>query len=156
MTLTLIILAVIGVIWLVERSFAYIKLAIAALGFIAAGLLLIVADLERAILLSSYLMISIFAASCVKYKHSGLKLTVTDFPLAFAGTVPFFLVQYPLAITAVLTGGAALILAAVATLLYVSGPPISLEVRVWPAPIEWSGGHVSLRLGAVPACARPA
>ena len=21
----------------------------------------------------------------------------------------------------------------------------------WPAPIEWSGGHVSLRLGAVPA-----
>ena len=130
MTLTLIILAVIGVIWLVERSFAYIKLAIAALGFIAAGLLLIVADLERAILLSSYLMISIFAASCVKYKHSGLKLTVTDFPLAFAGTVPFFLVQYPLAITAVLTGGAALILAAVATLLYVSGPPISLEVRV--------------------------
>lgn len=26
----------------------------------------------------------------------------------------------------------------------------------WPAPIEWSGGHVSLRLGAVPAGARPA
>ena len=38
----------------------------------------------------------------VKYNHSGLKLTVTDLPLAFAGTVPFFIVQYPLAAIAVL------------------------------------------------------
>ena len=25
------------------------------------------------------------------------------------------------------------------------------NAHMWPAPIEWSGGHVSLRLGAVPA-----
>ncbi|MCX7313753.1 MAG: sulfatase-like hydrolase/transferase [Alphaproteobacteria bacterium] len=123
-------MATIGVIWFVERSFEHLKLAIAALCFSAAGLLFVVTDLERAILLTSNLAVAIFGASIVKYKHSGLKLIVTDFPLAFAGTVPFFLVQYPLAITAVLAGGASLILAAVATLLYVPGPPICLELRV--------------------------
>ena len=130
MTLTLILVAAIGVIWFVERSVEQLKLAIAALCFSAAGLLFVVTDFERAILLSYILGVAIFGASSVKCTHSGLKLTVTDLPLAFAGTVPFFLVQYPLAIIAVLAGGAALILAAAAALLYAPGPPISLEFRV--------------------------
>ena len=53
MILALIIVAAIAVIWLVERSAEQLRLAIAALGFIAAALLFAVADLERAILLSS-------------------------------------------------------------------------------------------------------
>src|SRR6202045_5499730 len=130
MTLTLILVAAIGVIWLVERSVEHLKLAIAALCFSAAVLLFAVADFERAILLSSILVAAIFGASNVKYNHSGLKLTVTDLPLVFAGTVPFFIVQYPLAAIAVLAGGIALILAAVAALLYVAGPPVSLEIQV--------------------------
>ena len=61
-----------------------------------------------------------FGASSVKYNHSGPKLVVADLPLAFAGTVPFFLVQYPLAVAAVVAGGITLILAAVAA-LYLRG-----------------------------------
>jgi phosphoglycerol transferase MdoB-like AlkP superfamily enzyme len=130
MTLTLIIVAAIAVIWLAERSVEYLALAIAAQGFVAAVLLFAVADFERAILLASILVAAIFGASNVKYRHSGLKLTVTDLPLAFAGTVPFFIVQYPLAVTAVLAGAVALILAAIAALLYAAGPPVALELRI--------------------------
>ena len=116
MMLILTIAAAIAVIWCAERSVEHLKLAIAGLCFNAAVLLFVVADFERAILLSSILATAIFGASSIKYNHSGLKLTVTDLPLAFAGTVPFLIVQYPLAVIAVLTGGIALILAAVAAL----------------------------------------
>ena len=128
MTLTLIIAA--GVICLAERSVEHLKLAIAAQCLMAVALLFVVTDFERAILLSSVLVMAIFGASNIKYNHSGLKLTVTDFPLAFAGTVPFFIVQYPLAVTAFCTGGIALGLAAAATLLYAAGPPIALELQL--------------------------
>src|ERR1700733_2168155 len=130
MTLTLIIVVAIAVICLAERSVEHLKLAIAALCLIAAALLFVVADLERAILLSSILVAAIFGASNVKYRHSGLKLTVTDLPLAFAGTVPFFIVQYPLAVTGVLAGAGAVVLAAVATWLTVTGPPLSLPLEL--------------------------
>src|SRR6185369_6645830 len=94
MTLTLIIVAAIAVIWWAERSVEHLGLAIAALGFVAALLLFVVTDLERAMLLSIIPVAAIFGASKVKYDHSGLKLIVTDLPLMFAGTVPFFVVQY--------------------------------------------------------------
>jgi hypothetical protein len=130
MTLTLIIVGAIAVVWLAERSVEHLTLAIAALCFAAATLLFAVTDFERAILLSSILAAAIFGASNVKWIHSGLKLTVTDLPLMFAGTLPFFIVQYPLAVTGVLAGGIALILAAVATLLYVPGTPIAGELQL--------------------------
>jgi Sulfatase len=130
MTLTLIIMAAIVVIWLAECSVEHLRLAIAALGFVAAVLLFVVTDFERAILLSSLLVAAIFGASSVKYKHSGLKLTVTDLPLVLAGTIPFFTVQYPLAVAAVLAGGVALVLAAAATLHYVAGPPVAPELQI--------------------------
>lgn len=130
MMLTLIIMAAIAVICLAERSVEHLKLALAALCSLAAVLLFAVADFERAILLSTILAAAIFGASTVKYRHSGLKLTVTDLPLAFAGTVPFFIVQYPLAVTAVFAGGIALALAAVAVLLYVTGPPVPIELQI--------------------------
>jgi hypothetical protein len=131
MTLTLIIVAAIGVIWLAERSVEHLRLAIAALCFSAAVLLLAVADFERAILLSSILAAAVFGASSVKYNHSGLKLTVTDLPLVFAGTVPFLIAQYPIAAMSVLVGGIALIAAAIAALLYVPGVPVSPELQVF-------------------------
>src|SRR6266436_5158001 len=129
MSLTLIIVAAIAVIWFAERSVEHLQLAIAALCFSATLLLFVVTDFERAILLSSILVAAIFGASNVKYNHSGLKLTVTDLPLVFAGTVPFFIVQYPLVTIAVLAGGIALILAAVAALLCMAGPPVSLGIQ---------------------------
>src|SRR4030088_2693581 len=130
MSLTLIIVAAIAVVWFAERSVEHLKLAIAALCFSAAVLLFVVTDFERAILLSSILAAAIFGASKVKHDHSGLKLTVTDLPLAFAGTVPFFIAQYPLAVAAVLAGSLVLILAAVAVLLTMAGPPVSLELQI--------------------------
>ena len=139
MTLILTIAAAVACIWCAERSVEHLKLAIAGLCFNAAVLLFVVADFERAILLSSILATAIFGASIVKYNHSGLKLTVTDLPLAFAGTVPFLVAQYPLAVLAVITGGAALILAAVAAVLYVPGPPVSLELQVLAFSIAFIG-----------------
>ena len=130
MILTLIIVAAVAVICAAERSVEHLELAIAALGLIAAALLFVVTDFERAILLSSILAAAIFGASNVKYEHSGLKLTVTDLPLAFAGTVPFFIVQYPLAVMAFFAGAIVLVLAAVAALFYVAGPPASRELQV--------------------------
>jgi hypothetical protein len=130
MSLALIIAIAVAVLWLAERSVEHLKLAVAGLCFGTAGLLFVVADLERAILLSSILAAGIFGASRVKYSHSGIKLVATDFPLLFAGTVPFLLAQYPLALTAVLLGSIALILGAVTVLLDVGGSPVSLEFRV--------------------------
>ncbi len=130
MTLILIIAAAIAVLCLAERSVERFELAIAALCLMAAVLLFAVADVERAILLSSILTVAISGASHVKYRHSGLKLIVTDLPLAFAGTAPFFIVQYPLAVTAFFAGAVALILAAVAVLFYAAGPQVSLEWQI--------------------------
>jgi len=162
MSLTSIIVAAIAVIWLAERSVEHLKLAVAALCFTAAVLLFVVTDFERAILLSAILAAAIFGASRVKYNHSGLKLIVTDLPLAFAGTVPFFIVQYPLAVIAALAGGIAVMLAAVAALLYASGPPVSLELQVLlfgmacvglAAAYKASGGAVAFqRTAALPRC----
>jgi Sulfatase len=162
MTLTLIIVAAVAVIWLAERSVEHLKLAVAALCLIAAALLSVVADLERAILLSSILVAAVFGASTVKYRHSGLKLTVTDLPLALAGTVPFFIVQYPLAVAGFFAGAAVVVLAAVAAWLAVAGPPVSPELQVvlfgvaaigLVAANRTSGGPASFRrIAAQPRC----
>ena len=75
---------------------------------------------------------AIFGASVVKYTHSGLKLIATDLPLLFAGTVPFFVVQYPLAVLAVVAGGVLMVGGAVAAALYIQGTPVPFE---WQASI---------------------
>src|SRR5262249_12444609 len=90
MLLTLIFVAAIGAVALTERSVEQLAFAIAALFFNVALLLIFVADFERAILLSGMLALAIAGASIIKFNHSALKLTVCDLPLAFAGTVPFF------------------------------------------------------------------
>jgi Sulfatase len=162
MTLTLIIVAAIGVVAFAERSVAHLALAIAAFCFGTAALLLVVADFERAILLSSILVAAIYGASSVKHRHSGLKLIVTDLPLLFAGTVPFFFVQYPLAVSVVLGGSVLLVLAAIATLFQVAGPSVSPALRLvlfgvalagLVVAYRRSGGAESLRrIAAEPRC----
>src|SRR5258708_7056847 len=146
MTLILIFAVATGVIWFAYRSVEHLVLAIAALCFATAALLCVVADFERAILLATILAAAIFGASNVKHRHSGLKLTVTDLPLAFAGTVPFFIVQYPLAVMAVVAGSIALILAAIATLFCVAGPPVSLGLRVVLLSIALASLAVAYRI----------
>ena len=155
MILALIIVAAIAVIWLVERSVEQLRLAIAALCFSTAVLLFAVADFERAILLSSILAVAVFAASSVKYTHSGLKLTATDLPLVFAGTVPFLVVQYPLAAMAVLAGGIALALTTISTLLYMRGPPVSSELQLLLLGIACINLAAAYRASGGPASFQP-
>src|SRR5947208_15834621 len=131
MILTLILLAAIGVIVLAERSAEHLPFAIATLSLSAAAISCIVGDLDRAILLAGVLAAAITAASTIKHDYSALKLIVTDLPLMFAGTVPFFVSQYPRAVLAVLTGTAALILAVIATLIHGTGPSAPLDLRVF-------------------------
>ena len=150
----LIMLAAIGAITIAERSVEHLLFAIAALAVSVAIMLFFVADIERATLLSVILATAIIGASTVKYNHSGLKLVATDLPLAFAGTVPFFIVQYPLAAKSVLAASIGIIVAATATLLYADGSPISIEYRVLLFSLalvavglayKMSGGAVSFR-----------
>jgi hypothetical protein len=153
MILTLIFLAAIAVIVLAERSAEHLLFAIAAFCFSAAVFLLVVADFDRALLLAGILAAAITAASTVKYNHSALKLIVADLPLLFAGTVPFFIVQYPRAVMAALAGTAALAAAAIAALIYGAGPPVPLDIRVslfslalvCIATAHWSGGAVAFQ-----------
>jgi hypothetical protein len=148
MILALIFLAAIGLIMLAERSIEHLLFALAAFCLSIAVLLLGVADFDRAILLAGLLAAAIAAASTIKYNHSALKLTVTDLPLLFAGTVPFFIVQYPRAVLAALTGAAALALAASAAVVYGAGPPVDLEIRVALFSLALIGIAMARRSGA--------
>ena len=130
MTLILMMLAAIGAVTIAERSLKHLLILIAAFAITVAILLLIVGDIERAILLSAILAAAIIGASTVKYNHSGFKLIAADLPLVFAGTVPFLLVQYPRVAKSFLAGSIGLLGAATVTLLYGAGSPISLEYRV--------------------------
>ncbi len=130
MVLALILVAVIGAVALTERSVAQLPFAVAALLLNAALLLILVEDVERAILLSGLLALAIAGASMVKFDHSALKLTVSDLPLAFAGTAPFLVSQYPRIMLGGLLGSVSLIAAAIAILLYATGSSIELEGRV--------------------------
>lgn len=162
MILTLIFVTAIGVIWNAERSFEHLPLAIASLCFGAAAVLLVVNDLDRAMLLSLIVAGAFHGASSVKYQHSGLKLTVTDLPLLLAGTVPFFIVQYPLAVATVLAGSVALVATAVAAVLYVPGTPLPFAIQLLLfgmaslglfAAYRTSGGAVAFqRIATQPRC----
>jgi hypothetical protein len=130
MVLALILVGAIGAVALTERSGEQLPFAVAALFLNAALLLIFVGDLEREILLSGLLALVIAGASMVKFDHSALKLTVSDLPLAFAGTVPFLISQYPRMMLGVLLGGISLVAASIAVLLTAAGPPIDLESRI--------------------------
>ena len=130
MVLTLALVAAIGAVALTERSVERLPFAIAALFFNAALLLVFVADFERAILLSGMLALAIAGISIVKFNHSALKLTVSDLPLVFAGTVPFFVSQYPRVMLGVVLGGVLFAFAAAAVLLYAAGSAVSIALRL--------------------------
>ena len=130
MTLTLTLVAAIAAVALTEGSLEHLLFAIASLLLNAALLLVFVADFERAVLLSGMLAVAIAGASIVKFNHSALKLTVSDLPLAFAGTVPFFVSQYPRMMLGVLIGGTSLAFASIAVLFYAGGSPVSIVFRI--------------------------
>ncbi|HTO65287.1 MAG TPA: sulfatase-like hydrolase/transferase [Bradyrhizobium sp.] len=130
MTLALIVAAVIGAVALTERSVERLPFAIAALFVSAVLLLIFLADFERAILLSGMLALAIAGVSITKFNHSALKLTVSDLPLVFAGTVPFLVAQYPREMWRVLMASILLVFASIAVVRYAAGPPVSLELRI--------------------------
>ncbi|MGT2438296.1 sulfatase-like hydrolase/transferase [Bradyrhizobium betae] len=126
----LILVGVIAAVAMTERSVEHLPFAVAALLFNAALLLIFLADADRAILLSGLLAVAIAGISIVKFNHSALKLTVSDLPLAFAGTVPFFVLQYPRMMLGVLAGGVIFAAASIAVLFHAAGSPISIVFRI--------------------------
>jgi hypothetical protein len=130
MVLALTLVAVVAVVALSERSVEHLAFAIAALLLNAALVLIFVGDIERAMLLSALLALAIGGASIVKFDHSALKLTVADLPLAFAGTVPFLVLQYPRMMLGLLVGTVSLAAASIAVVLAAAGPPIDPEIRI--------------------------
>ena len=130
MILIFILVAAIAVVALTERSVEHLPFAIAALLFNAALFLVLLGDVERAILLSGMLAVAIAGISSVKFHHSALKLTVPDLPLVFAGTVPFFVLQYPRMMLGVLAGSALFVFASSAVLLCAAGSPIPVALRI--------------------------
>ncbi|WP_194478041.1 sulfatase-like hydrolase/transferase [Bradyrhizobium sp. CCBAU 53338] len=150
----LILAAAIAAVALSERSIEHLPFAVAALLFNAALLLVFVGDAERAILLSGMLAVAIAGMSSVKFHHSALKLTVSDLPLAFAGTVRFFVLQYPRMMLGVLAGTALFAFASGAVLLHAAGSPVSIAFRILLlclaliafAKASTSKGTASLRL----------
>ncbi|QDM19223.1 sulfatase-like hydrolase/transferase [Tardiphaga sp. vice352] len=147
MVLTLILLIATGFMTLSERSVEHLLFAIAALFINSVLFLLIVADVERAVLLSCIMAATITGASIVKYNHSALKLVVTDLPLVFAGTVPFFVTQYPRVVLAVVAGALILTFASAAVLLWAAGSPISLEFRMLSLSLTLIGLAAAFRVG---------
>ena len=94
MTLLLLWFLMLCALAFAERCVQRLAFAVTALVASAATLLMIVGDLDRATILAALWATSIIGASKVKYHHSGIKLTVADLQLVFAGTIPFLLVQY--------------------------------------------------------------
>jgi enoyl-CoA hydratase/carnithine racemase len=67
----------------------------------------------------------------------------------FAGTVPFFVSQYPRAVLAVLTGTAAFIMAVIATLIHGTGPSVPLDGRVFLFSVTLVCAVMAFRLSGV-------
>jgi hypothetical protein len=126
----LILVGVIAAVAMTERTVENLPVAVAALFFNAAVLLLFLADAERAILLSGLLAVAIAGISTVKFNHSALKLTVSDLPLAFAGTVPFFVLQYPSMMLGVLAGAVLFASVSIAIILHAEGSAISIAYQI--------------------------
>ncbi len=130
MDLALTLVALVGAVALAERSVQQLPLAVAALFLNAALLLIVVGDVERAILLSALLALAIAGASMVKFDHSALKLSVSDLPLAFAGTAPFLIAQYPRMMLGLVLGSLSLAATSMTVLLYAAGPAMSPDTRI--------------------------
>lgn len=113
-----------------ERCRDRLAFALSALATIAATLLFIVGDLERATLLAALLAIAIVGASKVKYHHSGVKLAVADLALVFAGTVPFLLAQYRRAALTVLIVASLLLFGGTVILFHCVGSALAIETRL--------------------------
>lgn len=112
-----------------ERGIRAWLFAVSAFAAMAGLLLLLVADLERAVLFAALLAMAISGASSVKFHHSGLKLTLADLSLLFAGTVPFLVAQYRQAAVVVMSAGIALLAAGVAIWQWRGGPALPWGTR---------------------------
>jgi hypothetical protein len=154
MTLWLLSAVVLCALAVTERSLERFVFATTALAAIAATLLLIVPDFGKAVLLAELLAAAIVGASKVKYHHSGIKLTLADLPLAFAGTFWFLVAQYRRAAIGVLVGAGALIVAVIATLVSIDGSSAPFELRVTVFAVTVGTFSLSWRIGGAAAAFR--
>jgi Sulfatase len=113
-----------------ERQLRLILMGGSGLLAFASLILVATGDGERAVGLAVVVAAAIVLASAVKHHHSGIKLTLSDLALTFAGTIPFMLKQYRLAAAATLSGLFALLVAAILILIYGGGANLPWSVRL--------------------------
>ena len=121
--------AIVGALAWTEKSLARFLFAFSAVTTVASMLSLATGDMERAALLSALFCAAIIGASQVKFHHSARVLIAADFPLAFAGTVPFFFAQYRRMMIGLMTGAAVLVLAAIAALEAFAYDSVTLQLH---------------------------
>jgi hypothetical protein len=134
MILASVLLMVLATLAASERTPGRFALALSGVLAGAAIVLLMVGDLERALLVTAVLAAGLISASMVKHHHSGIKLVAADYQLLFAGTLPFLIAQYRRAAVLVLLGTALLVAALLATVALAAGPTIPLWLRFLLVP----------------------
>ena len=125
------VLVIVTALWLTERESLRFFFALAAVAALTSTLTLLTGDLARAAILSALLCVAVIGASMVKFHHSARTLIVADFPLAFAGSVPFFFSQYRRMMIGLISGAVFLTSSAIVALWLVRGPPLSVELRAF-------------------------
>ncbi len=123
-------LSLAGLLVATERGLLRVSFAASAVITLVAVVLMMTGDLERALLFSLLLVLAIIGASKVKFHHSARALIVADFPLAFAGTVPFFFSQYRRMMVGLCTAAVGLCIAAVAVFVSSGGSVVLATDRV--------------------------
>ncbi|HEX4893692.1 MAG TPA: sulfatase-like hydrolase/transferase [Hyphomicrobiaceae bacterium] len=127
----LLALAAILAAWLtIERGARRRLWTVVGLYGLTSALLIPVGDLERAFLLALILAAAITGISWTKHYHSGLKLTVADWSLMFAGTLRFLALQYRAAAALLALGLVVLISLCLAILSQAGGTQLSPLQRV--------------------------
>lgn len=129
-----------------ETSVRGFLFGLAAWCALASALLLLTGDLARAMALAAVCGIAIVGISKVKFHHSARKLIAADFPLLFAGTVPFFFQQYRPMMLGVCAGLAASCAAAVAVVCLGAGDAVSMPVRIALSAVAYAVLLLAYRL----------
>jgi hypothetical protein len=130
MTAFLTLLASVGAFGVAERRREYLFFGLTAFAALIAIILLVVNDLQISIALASLLAAAIIGTSGFKFNLSGFKLSASDVPLLFAGTMRFVFVQYRRMVALFLLSALCLVIAAVSVLTYVVKTPVPLEHRL--------------------------
>lgn len=138
-------------LWCPEDNWVRKLFDVSAFVVLFAAVLLFAGELLRSFVLAVIMSAAIAGASSVKYHHSGLKLTVADLSLIFSGSLPFMLRQYRQTSLVFLGAVFLLVGSAIAIVVLLNSPPISLDIRVLCFALAFALYVVAFKLAGGPA-----